>query len=367
MSKRSSIGSFHDRSHVMIKATFRAYKKSKYAKKRVKMIGGGYRGSRKEYRETVQSYWSCYGVKPKRYWYALYCNGQGAYDPRYVPDSMWYRRILPYFNNLTMRRAYTDKGMYNRLFTEVRKPETVVKNIAGYYYNGDGEKLITREEAQRLCEQETHLIFKPSLDSGGGREITFYDRDKEGTPSISSIFDDFGVGFVAQRLVRQHPDLARINKESLNTVRVMSFHFNGSINILSAQLRMGNSGSRVDNISAGGCACAIKPDGWLSERAVTRKSVWTDAHDSGLKFRDIRVPSYDKIVEKVTLLHSGLPYFNLIGWDFAVDEQGEPVLIEFNVMPEQNQIGSGKPTFGDLSDEVFEDVFVKKSLKDAFE
>ena len=30
-----------------------------------------------------------------------------------------------------------DKCMYSRLFPDVRKPETIVKNIAGYYYNGD--------------------------------------------------------------------------------------------------------------------------------------------------------------------------------------------------------------------------------------
>ena len=51
-----------------------------------------------------------------------------------------------------------------------------------------------------------------------------------------------------------------------------------------------------------------------------------------------------------------LPYFDLIGWDFAVDEDGEPVFIEFNVMPEQNQISCG-PSFGKLTDEVLAAVF----------
>ena len=269
-----------------------------------------------------------------------------------------YRKILPYFNNILLRQAYVDKGMYSRLLTDVRKPQTVVKRIGGYYYDGDGETAITRSEAEALCRQEEHLIFKPSTYTGGGAGVTFFDNEKHDR-SAGEIFDSFTSGFVAQRLVRQHADLARINKDSLNTVRVVSFRFNEEVHILSTILRMGGVGARVDNISAGGISCRIEADGRLTEKAVTRKSVWTDEHPSGLKFRDITVPSFDKIIATVKRLHLSLPYFDLIGWDFAVDEEGEPVFIEFNVMPEQNQISCG-PSFGELTDEVLAAVYGEK-------
>ena len=120
----------------------RLSKKSKYlydgylhverTKKRLKLIGGGYRGSKQEFQEKVVSYWKKYGVKPERLWYDLFCNGQNAYDPRYIPDSIWFCDILPYFNDLARKEAYADKGMFNRLLVDVKKPETVVKNMAGY-------------------------------------------------------------------------------------------------------------------------------------------------------------------------------------------------------------------------------------------
>lgn len=365
--KKKSLGTLHDRIHVKSKYLYTAIRKSSYAKKRVKMIDGGYKGTKHEFREVVKGYWNHYGVRPKKYWYDLYCSGMDCYNPRFVPDSMWCYTILPYFNNLIMRKPYADKCMYNKLFPDVRKPKTIVKNIAGYYYNGDGEKLISREEAVQLCAQESHLIFKPSLSSGGGIGIVFYDRENADTGYIEELCDKFNVGFVVQHLVQQHPDLERINKESLNTVRVMSFHFKDQVYILSAQLRMGGKGSRVDNVTSGGYACAIKEDGWLSDRAVTRQSQWTDRHESGILFRDIRVPSYDKILDTVKRLHSELPYFNIVGWDFAVDREGEPVFIEFNVVPDQNQIGCGRPTFGELSEEVFEEVFINKTIEDIFD
>ena len=77
-------------------------------------------------------------------------------------------------------------------------------------------------------------------------------------------------------------------------------------------------------------------------------------------FKDIRVPSYDKIVKTAIKLQESMPYLGIIGWDFAVGEDGEPILIELNTPCNQNQIGGKQPTFGDLTDEVLEEVFIKK-------
>lgn len=340
----------------------REYRETKNYKKRLKLINGGYKGTKKEYREQVLSYWRKYRIKPKRMWYALYCNGKEGYDPHFVPESIWVSTIRPYFNDMSMQRAYTDKGMLNRLLTGVKMPETIAKNVGGYYYDGDGEHLIGREEAEAICLQENQLIFKPSLDTYGGSGIIFYDKENS-TQNIHSLFDHFGTNYVVQRIVRQHPDLAKLNDSSLNTIRVLSLHFKNQIHILSVQLRIGGAGAHVDNIGSGGCACPVNLDGSLTGRAVTRQSVWTDKSPTGIKLNTVTVPSFQKVIDTARNLHSKLPYFDLIGWDFAVDESGEPVLIEFNVKPGQNQIGSGEPTFGVLSDEVFDEVFLKRTKR----
>ena len=296
-------------------------------------------------------------MRPHKCWYDLFCAGKDAYDPRYIPNHIWLYYVIEHFIRLDLRFAYADKGMYSRFLPGIKKTETVVKNIAGLYYNGDRDELITREEAKELILREEHLIIKPSLDSYGGHGIVFYDRDKGETFDIDRVLDGFKNGFVAQRLLKQHPDLARINPESVNSIRVISFRFQGKIYILSALLRMGASGARVDNTTSGGCACPIKPDGWLVEKAVNRKSEWTDKHESsGILYKDIRVPNFECVVESAKKIHGLMPNFNIIGWDFSVDESGEPVLIEYNLMPEQNQISCG-PTFGDMTDAVLDEVF----------
>lgn len=324
-------------------------------KNRVNRIGGGYRGSKKEYHDVVLRYWHQYGKKPKKVWYDLYCNGLEKYDPRYVSDTIWFQDIMPHFNNIRMVPAYADKAIYNRILRDVKQPQTVVKRIGGYFYDGDGEHIISRKEAELICLKEEHLIFKPSNGSKGSG-IVFYDSSGKNETEVTSIFDKVKGDFVAQRIIKQHYELQKLNPTSLNTVRLLSFHFKNEVFILSSLLRIGGAGSRIDNVSAGGSACAIYPNGWLHEQSVTRQSTWTDKTPNGIKLKTIKVPNYEKIVDAVKIAHRQLPYFNIIGWDFAVDVDGNPVMVEFNTRPGQNQISCG-PTFGYLSEEVFEEVF----------
>lgn len=338
---------------------------TKHVKPLLKSIGNGYDGSVSEFKKTVLPYWEPFGRKPEKYWFDLFCRELDHYEPRYIPDTVWYNDILPYFNYIAINKAYRDKGMYSRILADVKKPETVAKNIAGYYFNGDGDRPISLEEAIGICEKEEHLIIKPSVNSGSGRSITFFDRDDPKTEKIADIFSRFKYNFVVQRLVKQHPQLAAVNERSLNTIRVVSFYFKGEVHILSTILRMGGVGARVDNFSAGGISCRIMPDGRLDEKAIKGDLSWTDEHPSGIKFRDISVPSFDKVIETVKRLHPTLPYFAIIGWDYAVDDCGDPVFIEFNIMPEPNQFSCGT-TFGELTDDVLKDVFIDKTRKNAF-
>lgn len=363
MVRRKSLARFMDWLYVRAKVLKMSFTASKSAKKKLKSLGGGYNGSRKEFNSVVCKYWKRYNYKPKKYWYDLYCNNMESYDPRFIPDSLWFQKILPYYNNILFMRSYTDKNILDKLYPSVKQPDCIVKNVSGIFYN-DNWEIIGRNEAISLCANENELIFKPAIDSGAGRLISFYDKKKDSIETLERYFDDYKTGFIVQRLVKQHKELARIHNKSLNTLRVISFYFKGEVKILSAQLRMGSGESRIDNYSAGGYACDIHADGFLSHTAVSKFGDDSKLHPSGIAFKDIRVPEYDKVLCKVKELHKVTPYYNLIGWDFAISENSEPILLEFNVTQGQNQLGSRVPTFLDLTEEVLEDVFIKKSLKD---
>lgn len=359
---RSSVRKKWDNLNFAIESMYRKHSYRKKAKLRLRRMNGGYECS-KEYKEIVVPFWKKYGLKPEKMWYSIFWDRNHEPDPRYIPDDIWYGTIVPYFSNTQFRRFGEDKCMHGVWFPNLNRPRTIVMNVAGVYYSPNFEP-ITEEEALKLCMKEKEFLIKPSIDSGEGRLIQFFNKEKVGKVELKTCFKNLGANFIAQEVVKQHPVLSALNESSLNTIRVVSFFFKGEVHILSTILRVGAKGAKVDNIGAGGYACVIQSNGELQEKGVNRRAEWVKQTNEGIAFQGIHIPAFDKIIEVVKTEHKKLAHFKLIGWDFSVDTEGNPVFIEYNVCPGSNQITFG-PTFGELTEEVLEEVFIKKTLKNS--
>ncbi|WP_300409033.1 sugar-transfer associated ATP-grasp domain-containing protein [Lagierella sp.] len=344
-----------------IENLFRKYKYRKKAKIRLKRMKGGHHCD-EEYKKIVLPYWEKFGKKPKKYWYNIFSDREGKVNPRYIPDDYYYGEIVPYYSNPQFRRYAEDKCLHDVLFPNIRRPETVVKNIAGVFYDAN-MNIIDKEKAIEIClSYNKNFLIKPSIDSGEGRLIHFFEKDKYSKEELVSYMDSLKANYIIQEEVKQHDVLNRLNESSINTIRVVSFLFENQIHILSSILRIGAEGNKIDNVGAGGFACPINNDGNLREKGVNRRAEWVRENNHGIKFIDIKVPSYDRILEIIKKEHKKLAHFKIIGWDFTVSKEGEPIFIEFNSCPGSNQITFG-PTFGDLTEKVLTDVYLNKNLK----
>lgn len=125
--------------------------------------------------------------------------------------------------------------------------------------------------------------------------------------------------------------MAKMNPSSVNTIRIMTIMLNGVPEVLSAVVRIGKTGSRVDNFHHAGMSCAIKEDGTLNNFACYVNGERRTRHENGFVFADGKVPNFQRVCEEAKKLHYCLPMFGLISWDLCVDEIGDPVLIEYNI------------------------------------
>jgi glycosyltransferase involved in cell wall biosynthesis len=247
-------------------------------------------------------------------------------------------------------------------FYGYKVPYTIAKKINGLFMDDDF-KLIGIREVIKKCLKEDEIIIKPAIDSGGGRNITFLKMNQaDSINRLKTILKDYHKDFVIQRIVVQHEKLREINPTSLNTVRLQSFLYKGEVHILACFLRTGVNGSRVDNISNGGIAVCIEKDGTFKAKAFDKKGNSYDRHPNGYIFKGGFLPSYEKIIKSVKELHPRFAKHGIIGWDVAVDETGEPVFIEFNlidtcILPEQLING---PILKEFTDEVLDEVYHKK-------
>ncbi|NMA65279.1 MAG: hexapeptide transferase [Clostridiaceae bacterium] len=336
-----------------------AKKARKSCRNQLITLKGGFRGSNQLFRSEVLPFWEKYGIKPKKMWYDLYCYKDGKYDPRYIPQDLYWQKIYPAFNKQNFRQAYTDKCFYQQLFPFLKQPRTIIRNSNDCFFNNFGQ-IISFDEAKSLLEFEERFVIKPAIYSGEGVDIFFYEKDMHHNIDIEDLMKSYGTDYIVQEVVSQHRVLASIHPDSINTIRVISFLYSGEVHISSAILRMGVAGSRLDNFSAGGIACPILPDGKLEERALNNQLQWITSHPNGAVFAEIKIPSYERVLEAVRRAHMSLPHFRIIGWDFAIDKSGDPVLIEYNGGPGLNQVTCG-PLFGDLTEAVLDTIFLHES------
>lgn len=321
-------------------------------------LNGGLKGNNDDFESDVLAYWERYGIKPSKIWYDLYCNKDGKYDPRYIPEDLYWKVFYPTMNRPSFRHAYTDKCSYEQMFPYLKQPRTIIKNSNGCFFNGSGE-IIRFSQAIKILKSEKRFVLKPSINSGEGVDIFFYDEEQKENIDFEELLRLYNSDYIVQEVATQHEVLEEIHPSSLNTIRVISFLFRGEVHISSAILRMGAGGARLDNVSTGGLACPVRPDGTLEEKAFYKESGWITSHPGGSLFSEIKIPSYDRVLDSIRKAHHNIPHFRIIGWDFAIDDEGDPLFIEYNGAPGMNQVSCG-PLFGDLTEAVLDTVILNK-------
>ena len=279
------------------------------------------------------------------YCHEYFYSRTGYFTKEYIPNGFYNCELIPRANIHQLKGPYSDKNMCDFLFPGENIVHSILKNMYGYYYY-EG-RAVSEEEAIKLCQNLEKVIIKPSKEAEGRGVRLFSSKngitDIDGM-SVAQLFKEYKRNFMIQEWVKQHDDMAALNPTSVNTIRILSYRSGMEVLIIYAVVRIGRKGSVIDNQCAAGISTTISKDGYLNKEAFGGFSEDNiERTDTGIVLEGYKLPSYDKAVEMVKRLHLKLPFFDLVGWDVAIQENGEPVLIEFNSNPglSQSAIKSG--------------------------
>lgn len=308
--------------------------------------------------DEIREYYSSFGFKNiNTKWHKVYTHLSGEFHKEYIPEDLFYNVIIPNLNMTKMQIALTDKNLLDKLFYGTKQPDTIIKNINGIYYENKKNEIIEIKEVLNECNKCSSLIIKPSVDSGGGKDVIVFNLKNGKTDyknlTIHDLIKLYDKDFIIQKLIKQHKQMSLLNSSSVNTLRFVTLLINGGIEILATNIRIGGRESRVDNASQGGIWCKIKKNGCLSEKGFSKSLNFVLETDSKIKLKDFKIPNYVKAIEEVKRLHVQIPHFRFIAWDLAVDSSGEIVLIEYNVRaPGIDSQVTGKPIFNKFTNEI---------------
>ena len=262
-----------------------------------------------------------------------YClTRNGVFSKECLPEDFYVLELRPRANVYKFQEAYDDKNVYDLILAGENISHTILKNMNGYYYM-EGEP-VSEEEAVSMCQNLGRVVIKPSmkLQGQGVNLITLKDgRIEEDGRTVQELFSQYGRNFLIQQCVKQHKDMAALNPTSVNTIRVLTYHSGSEVIVVFCVLKIGRINQVIDNQCAGGISVAVSEDGKVGKKAYggyTENDILQT--DTGVVLEGYQLPSFDKVKEMAQRLHRKLPYFNIIGWDIAIEENGEPILIEYN-------------------------------------
>ena len=181
-------------------------------------------------------------------------------------------------------------------------------------------------------EMENHVICKP-LDGIGGVGI-FSLNLRKGTMECDGESIDMdelkkklgkGCYFVQEKIQEQHPLMASLYPNSINTLRVTTVRdpHTGEIELMGVMLLMGARGAIVSNWHYGGVIIDVHDDGYLDKYGYSLYEKKIDRHpETGVVFESFKVPYFNEVVAAAKQCHRMFYGVHSVGWDFAILPDG---------------------------------------------
>lgn len=181
------------------------------------------------------------------------------------------------------------------------------------------------EEIDKLKEfinKHDKFMVKPYDGLGGHKVEKVYTKDIKNVEDFYKELRDERL-FLEEYVV-QHSKISEVASQSVNTIRIMTFAYNGKSEILFAAMRFGNGEASVDNFHQGGMAVLVDIEtGKLVGKAFNKNLDYFEKHPkSNITFENFQIPNWEYVKKLVLEAALVSEHIHAVGWDVAVTEDG---------------------------------------------
>ena len=287
----------------------------------------------------------------------------GDFNPYYCSVCLFGTDIEFSLNNKNNTGVWSDKNYFDKFFPNVPFPKTIVRNIHGVFYDNN-YNIIDCDTAASIISGYDYVCVKPSLITGNGTKVAKIAVDDK----VVDVFKSYGKNYLVQEILSQHQSIKAINESSVNVIRMNTLFLNGKLSVLSSSMRFGAVGSFNDNYQTpdgtGMFVVGISDDGKLKDVGYHACGKSVTVSPNGANFAGVEIPNFEKAKELALSIHSHMPFARLVAFDIAFNSNGEPVIMEYNLMgigPFYYQLTAG-PLFGERTQELIDTMRKEKIL-----
>ena len=264
------------------------------------------------------------GGKKYAPWLYVYTALSGAFKEGWIPDNYYHLMVIPKIQGDYGKISFL-KPLNRKFFDTAISPD-IAFFVNGSWYDLNFAK-IRRENLETLVfAQNKRIVYKVDH-SFQGRGIFMLDN----TNFNPTVLENSGNGTL-QRHIEQHQFFADFHSGSVGTIRMTTvIDPGGRANLRSSYLRLGRAHDTyvkseshiripIDVVSG-----ELQGRGYLFDWQIIRHHP-----DSMRQFTDKIIPGYQECIRSALALHQSFPMVMAIGWDFAVDQENRPILMEWN-------------------------------------
>lgn len=285
----------------------------------------------REEKRLIKQTWPTLEINNLDYTWSRIWKREHGFSPYFV-GTMWTWSILEKINPYEQVVSLQNKALCDRYFPNIPFPNVFVRSIEGELYDRDMQR-INMEEACNLLLSVDGFVVKPSIDTLCGNGVLKLTKGNQTIDEYRKVIIDSlkqsGKNYIAQELLCQHPDIARLNPTSINSCRVTTIYLKGKMSSSTA-LKVGKKGVFKDNWNSS-YFIGVDQNGNLKDGYDSYLNM-THQTDNGIPFSTVQLPHYAKMVNAVKDWHQQyFPQCGIVGWDVFIDSNNQVSVIEINL------------------------------------
>ena len=231
------------------------------------------------------------------------------------------KKVSNLMNDMAHDDDFDDKLLFNVRFAKYLRRPTL---------NGE---TATVEQMARFLEGQEAICAKINHGSCGNGVEKLYVKDFASPEAMLDYIREKKL-VVLEHVQAQHPDMARLHPQSVNTMRICTDLVDGQVHIANITLKMGRGGGVCDNSGQGGILCRVDIDtGKICSPATDDYFNVFDKHpDTGIPLVGYQLPMIEEAKALACQAALEIPEVGHVGWDMAIGPDG-PAIIEGNDFP----------------------------------
>lgn len=189
------------------------------------------------------------------------------------------------------------------------------------------------EALTAFLQKHPSFLAKPSRGCGGRGILHLNKADFPDESALLQFMTEQKLSILDAPIV-QHPHMAALHPQSVNTLRIVTDRVNGQVYIAYVLLKIGRGDAFCDNSGQGGMFCRVNTEtGRVCSAAVDDALEVFEKHpDTGVSFMGYSIPNFAQALTLAKDASAVIPEIGHIGWDVAITPSSA-VIVEGNADP----------------------------------